>query len=204
MELTTTNPDAAVAQELTEETYTHNRTGKVARLPKEVRDHLNQMLLDGVPFAHIIDRLGEHGKELNEDNVSNWKKGGYKDWLMELERKEALTATRDAALTLVKEKAGGTVQDAGRAIAAAQLFELLISFDPTAFAKALADKPELYLRLISVLARLSEGEAACGHYRAKESAVEKKVNATAGGTTTTAKLVDPETLKEIARLIKLL
>jgi hypothetical protein len=33
------------------------RCGKVARLPKEIRDQLNEMLLDGVPHAKIIQNL---------------------------------------------------------------------------------------------------------------------------------------------------
>ncbi len=202
MDTTTTTPEASVTQEATDEIYTHSRTGKVARLPKDVRDQLNQMLLDGVPFATIIERLGEPAKDLREAHITSWKAGGYLDWLDEMRRNDALSATREAAIGLLSQKAGPTVQDAGRTIAAAQLYELLISFDPTSFAKALSDKPELYLRLISVLARLSEGEAACGHYRAKESAIETRLKPTAGGTT--AKLVDPETLKEIARMIKLL
>jgi hypothetical protein len=35
--------------------HTHTRTGKIARLPKTVRDQINQMMLDGVPFAKIIE-----------------------------------------------------------------------------------------------------------------------------------------------------
>ena len=33
------------------------RCGKVARLPKEIRDQINEMLLDGVPHAQIIQKL---------------------------------------------------------------------------------------------------------------------------------------------------
>jgi hypothetical protein len=33
------------------------RCGKVARLPKEIRDQLNEMLLDGIPHAQIIQKL---------------------------------------------------------------------------------------------------------------------------------------------------
>jgi hypothetical protein len=33
------------------------RCGKVARLPKEIRDQLNEMLLDGVPHSQIIQKL---------------------------------------------------------------------------------------------------------------------------------------------------
>jgi len=177
----------------------HTRTGKVARLPKEIRDQVNQMLLDGVPFRKIIENLGEHGKEITEKNITNWKQGGHQDWLLDLERKDALAITRDAALDLVKEKAGITVQDASRTVASAQLYQLLLAFDPTAFATALADKPELYIRLISAIARLSEGEAICSHQRAKESHLKTKTEAAKSGG-----VVTQDTLKEIARLITLI
>jgi len=36
---------------------TRARCGKVARLPKEIRDQLNEMLLDGVPHHQIIQKL---------------------------------------------------------------------------------------------------------------------------------------------------
>src|SRR6266850_4905487 len=75
-------------------TYNHSRTGRIARLPKELRDKVNQMLLDGVPFRRIIESLGGDGKEINEDNVGDWKKGGYKEWLLEMQRVDDLSRTR--------------------------------------------------------------------------------------------------------------
>src|SRR5262245_43808155 len=33
------------------------RCGKVARLPKEIRDQINEMLLDGIPHIQIIQKL---------------------------------------------------------------------------------------------------------------------------------------------------
>jgi hypothetical protein len=81
-------------------TYTHTRTGKIARLPKTVRDQINQMMLDGVPFAKIIENIGEPGKFLNNDNLTSWKKGGYRDWLLEMQHAQDLGATREAALIL--------------------------------------------------------------------------------------------------------
>ena len=38
--------------------------GKVARLPKALRDQINQWILDGVTYPDIIQRLGEHGQGL--------------------------------------------------------------------------------------------------------------------------------------------
>src|SRR5260221_13177356 len=33
------------------------RNGKIARLPQAMREHINQMIEDGVPYHAIIDRL---------------------------------------------------------------------------------------------------------------------------------------------------
>ena len=55
------------------------RNGKVARLPKPIRDKLSTMILDGVPYSQIIRSLGKDTAHLNEQNLSNWKSGGYLD-----------------------------------------------------------------------------------------------------------------------------
>jgi len=180
----------------------HRGTGKVARLPKKIRDEVNLMILDGVPFAEIIRAIGPHGEGITEANIGNWKAGSYRQWLNDHERNEALRSTHEAALDLLDQKAGANVQDAGRAVAGAQLYELLISFNPTDFAAALADKPELYLRIINSLSRLSEGEATCSHRRALQSLIETKLQP---AQPTDGKLVLSEAaLKDIARQIKLL
>src|SRR5712675_2111573 len=62
-------------------TWRHN--GKVARLPKALRDKINLMLQDGATYPAIINTLGEAGKDLNVMNLSRWKDNGYKDWLLE-------------------------------------------------------------------------------------------------------------------------
>jgi len=181
---------------------THRRNGTVARLPDAVRNQLNQMLLDGLTYRQIIENLGDNAKDLNEGHISEWKKGGYEDWLRQQERVEDLGATRDAALSLVKEKAGATVQDAARSIASAQMYELLLSFDPRSFAAALPEKPELYFRLVNALARLSEGEAVCSRLRAKATALERELETGQPGQA--PGVISAEKLKEIIQLIKLL
>ena len=183
------------------ESYTHRRTGNVARLEKKIRDQINQLLLDGVPYAKIIERIGEAGKDLDPDNIRTWKAGGFEDWLLEMKRAEDLGHTRDAALSLVGQKAGATVQDAGRTVASAQLYELLLSFNPRAFAAALLEKPELYFKLVNAISRLSESEAECGRHRAKESFIEEhlKPSTDAEG----KPIIPADQLMQLVRLIKL-
>ena len=58
--------------------------GFVARLPKTMRDQLNQMMLDGVSYPQIIKRLGDPASHLKPDHLSEWKKRGHHDWLLQL------------------------------------------------------------------------------------------------------------------------
>ena len=64
----------------------------VARLPKAIRDQLNQNLADGVPGVRVVEWLNTlpevqkvlteqfDGREINEPNLSEWKAGGFLDW----------------------------------------------------------------------------------------------------------------------------
>src|SRR5947207_11024149 len=68
------------------------RKGKIARLPKAVRDELNDRLLEGEPGNYLVNWLNEMkevqavlaenygGRSINEQNLSEWKQGGFEDW----------------------------------------------------------------------------------------------------------------------------
>ena len=180
----------------------NRRIGKVARLQKSMRDKINQMLLDGLPYAQIIQALGEDGKDINEDNIGNWKAGGYQDWLRQQQRVSQQQANFEMALDLVRENAGVTLQKAARQIVAAQICQLLLDFDPVSVLAALGDKPEIYTRLINALARLSEGESSCSHRRALEALINAKLEKESPGNQ--PKVISKETLQAIAKELKLL
>jgi len=68
------------------------RRGKIARLPKEIRDQLNRRLQNGEAGNQLVDWLNGleevqavlkaefESRPLNEQNLSDWRKGGYADW----------------------------------------------------------------------------------------------------------------------------
>jgi len=65
------------------------RAGKIAHLRQPIRDQINLMLQDNVPYADIIAKLGDAGKGLNKDNLSRWRKADYQDWLAEQNWRQA-------------------------------------------------------------------------------------------------------------------
>src|SRR5437660_12301586 len=51
--------------------------GKIAELPKTIRDLVNQLLDDGASYRTIRIELAKHGVKLNGENISNWFDSGY-------------------------------------------------------------------------------------------------------------------------------
>ncbi len=82
------------------------RNGKIARLARAVRDELNRRLQDGEPGVRLVAWLNGlpdtqrvlatdfGGRPINEQNLSEWKAGGYRDWLA---RQETLSQARELA-----------------------------------------------------------------------------------------------------------
>jgi len=79
------------------------RNGKVARLPLVLREQVNRMLDDGVPYKTIIEKLGEAGKHLNEDNISNWRLGGHQDYLNTLQLNDRARTQTEAAADVLRD-----------------------------------------------------------------------------------------------------
>jgi len=69
------------------------RNGKIARLPRDLREQLNHRLADGelgttlVQWLNTLPEvkkvLAEHfgGRPINEINLTDWKQGGFAEWL---------------------------------------------------------------------------------------------------------------------------
>jgi hypothetical protein len=134
------------------------------------------MMADGVPYREILQRLGQHAEGITVDHISTWKThGGHARWLEHRDTKTALHITRAEAADLATEKPAAPLQEASRSLASAQLYDLLSLFDTAALRSALADKPELYLRLVSCISRLSEAEAACAHRQIQQALAHLKL-----------------------------
>jgi hypothetical protein len=78
------------------------RHGKIARLPRKIRNELNQRLDEGWAGPPLLKWLNgrpetkcalkEHfnGQAISQQNLSQWRLGGYRDWLLNQEAREAM------------------------------------------------------------------------------------------------------------------
>jgi len=115
-------------QETSLSTWRHN--GKVAHLPKAVRDKINLMIQDGVTYPAIIQRLGEEGKGLNVMNLSRWKDTGYQDWLLEQAFIARTRARQETPGELVRDFDATEVNHAALQLATLHIFETLRDLAP--------------------------------------------------------------------------
>ncbi len=71
------------------------RLGKIARLSREIREEINRRILDGkfgieiiawlnsLPKVQAVLKRHFDGRQINPQNLSEWRKRGYRDWEIE-------------------------------------------------------------------------------------------------------------------------
>ena len=91
------------------------RNGKIARLPRPVREQLNRRLddgesgkalvawLNGLPEVRERIKQDFHGKVISEQNLSEWKQGGFQDWRRHQESRESTRATVEESQELAAD-----------------------------------------------------------------------------------------------------
>ncbi len=131
-------------------TFTRRGNGKVARLPKDARDQINNLMADGLPYREIIRRLGDHGKDLNPGHLCEWKKRGHKEWLQQREWLEHIHSQSEFSTDILSGPETSGLHEAGLRLAAAQMFDQLARFaaDPS-------PQAEKFARLVNALSRLT-------------------------------------------------
>jgi hypothetical protein len=149
--------------------HRRRRTGTIACLPHELRERINQMLRDGVPYRVIIENLNQHGAaplpdHITEHHISEWKKGGYKDWLDDQFWREEMRARHGSFSGLLGDADKIQLPEGGLQLAAIGLCELLRDVSRAVEDKKAAD-PDKYIRLANSLARVSRSILGLQQYR---------------------------------------
>jgi hypothetical protein len=137
----------------------HRPNGKIARLPKDLRDKVNVMLRDGVPYSRVLKHIEDSlpvplEDPISEQNLSNWKNAGHQVWLHDQEQREEILEARDDALQFPGDDES-RLEQATLKIASTRLFQLFKHLEPAAFAGLAQRKPETYARLFSALPRIT-------------------------------------------------
>jgi len=110
-----------------------SRNGKIARLPRSIREELNRRLQDGKAGPGLLGWLNEQpecqemldeefdGKPITKQNLSEWRQGGYKDWVRKEEACQRVQVLMEKAGDLEQEAGGMAIADRLGTVLAAEL-----------------------------------------------------------------------------------
>ena len=143
------------------------RKGKIARLPRLIRDQINERLDDGQPgsvilpwlnaLPEVITILTAHfdSQPINDQNLSDWRRGGFQDWLRADAETQQVKQLTDYAAQLVGD--GRDPHDAANVIAGGRLLAALEeNLQPELIKEILAEKPADMIGLIGSLVSLQK------------------------------------------------
>jgi hypothetical protein len=133
------------------------------------------MLRDGLNSKQIIQRLGEPVRHLRPNHFTNWRKHGYKRWLLEQARIDRMRTLSEMAIRIAKENEGAVIHQANLHAAASQIFEVLDDFDAKSLQERLDGDPQNYMRVVNGLARVSETALKFDRYRAEIAEKKEKM-----------------------------
>jgi hypothetical protein len=151
---------------MAEESTAHK--GKIGRCPPQIREEVCRRLHEGQTGRKICAWLNEHpdvlrvldenfGEEpVTEQNLSEWRKGGFRKWL---ERREQIENTKQLADYSLKLAEGMSPTEGAARIAGGQLLMIFEDLDLEAQRSLLREKPGTYIALLDALARVKKSEA---------------------------------------------
>ena len=114
-----------------------SRIGKIARLPLDIRSQLNHRLFDGESgrpllqwlnaLPQVRDILQRHfdSRDISDQNLSEWRTGGYREWLLHQESVSALDNLAANAAELAAAAPGRISDHLATTIAARYAAEFL-------------------------------------------------------------------------------
>lgn len=88
------------------------RKGKVAHLPASVREELNIRMNDGATGPQLTKWLrtldNKQASAITEQNLSEWRKGGFQDWLNTEQRMDSIRRKAELSMRMARA-AGGSL-----------------------------------------------------------------------------------------------
>jgi hypothetical protein len=112
------------------------RLGKIARLPLDIRRQINRRMADNEPAGKLLGWLNAlpetkailqadfDGAAITPQNLSEWRSGGYQDWIREQQAVDNIKELAQYSMSLA-EAAGDQPSRGAAAIAAGKLLEMI-------------------------------------------------------------------------------
>lgn len=150
------------------------RTGKIARLPKSIRDDLNLRLENGADGPELLawlnalpevqKVLGEKfgGKPITKHNLSDWRHGGYAEWADNRDGRRQWQELIERGISLNEKRTTGNGTDVTSHLDTFLIVELAQGFDELHKMKDSAQRWKVLQMISRVFARLRND-----HYRDK-------------------------------------
>ena len=130
------------------------RNGKVAKLPADIQNFVNEHLLKNISYEYIRAQLAEKGHPgFSNSNLSRWKIGGFKEWVFNQQDLTAQEARRSYALKLAAEQ-GLRYDEAALQVLLQGVNEMVSTLNYTDIKAKLTDKPDQIIGLLNALGRL--------------------------------------------------
>jgi len=127
--------------------------GKIASLPKEQRDLINHLLLEGNTYAQVAAKLSEQGVSLNAENLCNWHTGPYQDWLCHEQWREDTRDLQESALELTGDTDPARFNQSALKLASLQIFAALRQLPHGSLDQKLGGDSASFARLVNALSR---------------------------------------------------
>ncbi len=128
---------------------TSARKGKIASLPRPIRDEVCRRLDDGQSGSVILPWLNAvpqvvliladrwDGKPITDQNLTEWRQGGFRDWLESEARAAKTRALADLSFSYAKAS-GGDLSEGALAAAVGRAIETLESLEGNDLNKTLS------------------------------------------------------------------
>ena len=154
-----------------EEASRRSHVGKIARLPSNIREQLNQRLLDGQPATVILPWLNDlppvkeilaaqfDGAPIIRQNLDNWRQGGHQDWLKESKSIARLQRVGEYA-SKISDAGRGQIAAGAATVISSQILEL---FDAAATGQHSSDDLAKMAYAVAALRKTDQNDVRLKH-----------------------------------------